>query len=1002
MHRMGLGGFFMHSRSGLATEYLSEEWFECVKACVDEAEKLNMRAWLYDEDRWPSGAGGGLVTENPEFRAKYLILEEIDSSDKYFRQQNELGLFQARIDGHHASDIQVLKKAPEKLPAGYKLLCFYYETEQCSGWYNNQSYLDVLNKDAVSKFIQVTHEAYKMKLDNKLGKCIPGIFTDEPHFISIGDRFGENRWLAPWTTSLPKTFKERYGYTLLDHLPELFYESETAITTKVHYVDCLTYMFTDAFAKQIGDWCGKNNLLSTGHCLAEDELSSQTNTVGSCMRFYEHMQAPGIDLLTERRRSYDTVKQLSSVARQCNQKWRLCETYGCTGWDFSFEGHKAVGDWLAALGVNLRCQHLAWYSMEGNNKRDYPASISYQSSWFEQYSKVEDYFARINMLLSQGHEVRDCLLIHPVESSWTMIGKEWTEREPAISYDAALKDLRDCLLNANLDFDYGDEDIMARHALIDQNKRSIKVGHAEYKIIIIPLMRTMRSSTVKLIKEFLAAGGKVIFTAEPPVYVDAKPSELVCELAKELPLVPVGPELSKTIECYMRRVSITSGGKEIDNTLYMLRENDNSTILFICNTGYQASVPSKSVVDERIAERTKAYPKVQIKLWTSKVGDLVELDLETGRLYRINTRPRSFGWEFETSLDALGSRMFMISSEFNNADLYPYMQLQTSSRQPYSAKDDYYKISLSEANVLTLDRAALQINDQKNISSRYILELDLMVREFLKIPSRRQRQAQPWTKTKRKNKTSASVFLTYQFKCDTLPSGALFLAIERPETYIIKINGVQLDSDDDCGWWCDRSLRKIAVNTALLRLGNNEITLVCPDYNEDHPGLESIFLLGSFGVKINNLELSLSSKPESLSLGDWGPQGLPFYSGAVAYCFNMNLNPDEEDKTILCLQKFSGVCARVFVNGVVAGSIGWPPYELDISHLIEMGMNEFKVEIFASRRNSHGPLYGYERWPLKTGSAQFYENAQEYNFVQYGLLQSPVIEIRKPVNKNEV
>ena len=27
----GFGGFFMHARSGLKTEYLSKEWFDCVR-----------------------------------------------------------------------------------------------------------------------------------------------------------------------------------------------------------------------------------------------------------------------------------------------------------------------------------------------------------------------------------------------------------------------------------------------------------------------------------------------------------------------------------------------------------------------------------------------------------------------------------------------------------------------------------------------------------------------------------------------------------------------------------------------------------------------------------------------------------------------------------------------------------------------------------------------------------------------------------------------------------
>ena len=40
MHDMGINGFFMHARGGLETEYLSDDWFKCVKACIDEAEKL--------------------------------------------------------------------------------------------------------------------------------------------------------------------------------------------------------------------------------------------------------------------------------------------------------------------------------------------------------------------------------------------------------------------------------------------------------------------------------------------------------------------------------------------------------------------------------------------------------------------------------------------------------------------------------------------------------------------------------------------------------------------------------------------------------------------------------------------------------------------------------------------------------------------------------------------------------------------------------------------------
>ena len=65
----------MHSRTGLETECLGEEWFELINACADEAEAQGLEAWLYDEDRWPSGLAGGIVSQHPEFRQKAIMLE---------------------------------------------------------------------------------------------------------------------------------------------------------------------------------------------------------------------------------------------------------------------------------------------------------------------------------------------------------------------------------------------------------------------------------------------------------------------------------------------------------------------------------------------------------------------------------------------------------------------------------------------------------------------------------------------------------------------------------------------------------------------------------------------------------------------------------------------------------------------------------------------------------------------------------------------------------------
>ena len=58
MAAKGWGSYFMHSRVGLVTGYLSDEWMRLVNACAEEAAKTGTYAWLYDEDKWPSGMPG--------------------------------------------------------------------------------------------------------------------------------------------------------------------------------------------------------------------------------------------------------------------------------------------------------------------------------------------------------------------------------------------------------------------------------------------------------------------------------------------------------------------------------------------------------------------------------------------------------------------------------------------------------------------------------------------------------------------------------------------------------------------------------------------------------------------------------------------------------------------------------------------------------------------------------------------------------------------------------
>ena len=78
---MGFGGFHMHSRTGMGTPYLSDEFMEMVRFCVEQAKKNDMLAWLYDEDRFPSGSAGGILTKDPKYRSRHMLFTQADAGN---------------------------------------------------------------------------------------------------------------------------------------------------------------------------------------------------------------------------------------------------------------------------------------------------------------------------------------------------------------------------------------------------------------------------------------------------------------------------------------------------------------------------------------------------------------------------------------------------------------------------------------------------------------------------------------------------------------------------------------------------------------------------------------------------------------------------------------------------------------------------------------------------------------------------------------------------------
>ena len=979
MKKMGLGGFFMHSRVGLNTEYLGRDWFDAVNACIDEAGKQGMDAWLYDEDRWPSGAAGGKVTKNfPEFRARFLGMKDCGAAveakpeeGKVPPETTDIAWFAVvkQEDGGIASYRRVA--GPNAAHDDNEtIFCFYEEVFATSPWYNGGTYLDTLNVEAVRKFVEITHEKYLREVGSAFGRRIPGIFTDEPNFSSP----------MAWTGCLPKTFKAMHGYEVLDHLPALFFRvgGEAFSKVRLHFKDTLTHLFVNAFGKTIGDWCGKHGLDFTGHVLSEDNLNDQTRVVGSAMRFYEFMQAPGIDLLTEHWQVFGTAKQCSSMARQFGRRRRLSETYGCTGWDFPLEGHKALGDWQMALGINLRCQHLAWYSMAAEAKRDYPASISRQSPWHGVYAATEDYFSRIGSVLSEGKEVRDLLVVHPIESAWAI---RLTNNEPAL--DMLQKDfagLRALLLGSNIDFDYGDEEVMSRHCRIDGDK--LYVSLAAYTTVVVPELLTVRSSTLKILSAFVAAGGKVFYLGQPPAYVNGEKSDAAATAYGAF--IPCSmTEVCAAVSPSARRVSITENGQETEATLHLMSESDEMLSIFVCNTSAKMPDSKDEMAFAFVRDRVIEYPHAQLKIASPERGTVYEVDTMNGVVREAAASYADGEYTIACALGRLESRVVVITRA-NPAGVQPAKICQTTFSQSVELPGKQLEYTHSESNVVVLDHALCTVDGVAATEEQFILDIDKALRKSLGVAARGGHMMQPWVTGERKPERLLEISLTYHFSCEEIPRGMVALAMERPDLYTISLNGkpVRLSLD---GFWMDPAIKRVVLPIGALKLGENELVLN-GRYHQYLPGLEALFLLGDFGVKRESV---ITSLPAALDVGDWCAQGLENYSGNLIYTIRFGSKPDTDKRVVLRIPEWRGAALGVSVNGGQETFLPWPPYELDVTDALSPSANFARITVYGHRRNACGPFYiKGVKWPNWTGPGEMdRHDMRERELVPCGLLK---------------
>ena len=488
MKAHGYGGFFMHARSGLQTKYLSNEWFDCIRACCDHAKKIGMDAWAYDENGWPSGFVGGKLIDNKDFRHRYLT--------------STTGEFDINADFHYSLDKNSLNRQEENLGGTY-LNVFINESI---------SYVDVLNDDVVNAFINETHEKYKEEIKN-ISQNLLGFFTDEPGYKGIS---------FPYPRKLPEYFKAKYGEDLHDGLGLLFENKNGYDTFKYRFFKCCQELFLNNYAKKIYDWHEENNLKFTGHYIEERTMFTQMLNNAGIMPYYEYLHIPAIDWLCKRYMSVSVLRQLTSVTAQLGKKDVMTETFAMCGWDVTPRELKGMIDYQYAYGINMMCPHLFPYSEKGLRKNDHPPHFSSFNPWVDKaMPELNGYSDMLGEFIRNSYEDVDIGVLFPVRSAY--IDYDPRNWDSCASLDEGYVGLCETLAVNAVPFHLVDETVLAKHGFVSNGK--LNVGKCSYSTLIIPKCYVIDGTTDKFIKDFIASGGKIYLADEKPHLLDGLPHD---------------------------------------------------------------------------------------------------------------------------------------------------------------------------------------------------------------------------------------------------------------------------------------------------------------------------------------------------------------------------------------------------------------------------------------------------------------------------------------------
>jgi len=532
-------------------DFCGETWWEDFAYMLEYAKERDMKVWLLDDKRFPTGYANGYILEHPELEMVHL---KMDFRDFPVRGPMNLlvpqmpgGQLEAVVayrlnaagDGIVGEGVNLTDRVENglvrtDLPDGVWRVYYMYKGNFAPE--GKKCWIDMLNPESAKAQIIAVYEPTWEHFSEYFGNTFLGFFSDEPSFANEQGGYysmlGKESMPIPYRDDLCRLIAERCGKSEAEvwtMLPALWHtlDTENGPAMRSFYMETITHLYKENFSMLLGDWCREHNVMYIGHIIEDNGAHMRTGYgPGHFFRALDGQDMGGIDVvlhqiipgITDARHSvpltgkyaypdmfnYLLAKLGSSHGHidPVKKGRTMCEIYGAFGWAEGMPFMKRLTDHMLVNGINYYVPHAF---TPKRNDPDCPPHFynGGDNTQFALFGHLMDYMQRLSHMISDGDHKADVAVLYAPEGEWA--GTDYMLPEKVTK----------ALTRGQVDFDLIPEDKLAECAACCGK---LTLNGERYGALIVPKCETLPGW---VLKELSALAVKI-----PVIFVDNLPQKL--------------------------------------------------------------------------------------------------------------------------------------------------------------------------------------------------------------------------------------------------------------------------------------------------------------------------------------------------------------------------------------------------------------------------------------------------------------------------------------------